>query len=264
MQTKLSTFDAAEGLLHLMLSRAEGGDAPAGPYRDARAGLLADASVRDLLPSFVRTCRDPQAFWTFIKYKYGSYHERRVFLRESFEPLLAHLEQLDGSPVDSAVSEVAGRLDSESVSAAWAKALARRTTDPDGAITAARTLLESVCKTILDDRSIEYGNRDDLPKLYGKVSKSLNLAPSDHTEEQFKAILGACTTVVNNLGTIRNRDSDSHGQGRQSYKPAPRHAALAVNLAGGMAVFLIETHQALQKGGRQIGTWGDEPLLAAG
>jgi hypothetical protein len=105
-------------------------------------------------------------------------------------------------------------------------------------------LLESVCKTILEDRGVGYDDRrDDLPKLYGRVSKALKLAPSDHTEEQFRAILGGCTTVVNGLESIRNRASDAHGQGRRAYKPAERHAALAVNLAGSMALFLIETHE---------------------
>ena len=50
--------------------------------------------------------------------------------------------------------------------------------------------------------------------------------------------------MVNGLGSIRNRDSDAHGQGRKSYRPAERHAALAVNLAGSMALFLMETHEA--------------------
>ncbi|MCD6726893.1 MAG: abortive infection family protein [Solirubrobacteraceae bacterium] len=120
-------------------------------------------------------------------------------------------------------------------------------TDPEGAITAARSLLESVCKTILEDMTVEYDDRDDdLPKLYKRVSKALTLAPSDHTEEQFKAILGGCTTVVNGLGSIRNRASDAHGHGRKSYRPGSRHAALAVNLAGATALFLMETYEARQ------------------
>ena len=154
-------------------------------------------------------------------------------------------ERTHGSPIDAEVEGATIALNAESVVAAWTKAMSRRTSDPDGAITAARSLLESVCKTILEDRGIAYNDRkDDLPKLYSRVSKALKLAPSDHTEEQFKAILGGCTTVVNGLGAIRNRASDAHGQGRKSYRPAERHAALAVNLAGSMALFLMETHKA--------------------
>ena len=148
------------------------------------------------------------------------------------------------APLDDLVTTGTKVLDSASVSTAWTKAIGRRTTDPEGAITAARSLLESTCKTILDDRGALYAERDDLPALYRSVQTVLNLSPSDHTEQQFKAILGACTTVVKELGSLRNRISDSHGPGRKVYRPGERHAALAVNLAGSMALFLMETHEA--------------------
>lgn len=238
-------LEVAEELLNAMLSHATGGAALPPNYKRLRTALMDDATLESLVPRFVRTCRDPDAFWGFIKSKHGTYHERRMFLREQFEPLLDHLERSASSPLDADVSFSASSLDAASVTAAWTKAMTRRATDPEGAITAARSLLESVCKTILEDRGAAYDDRkDDLPKLYGRVSKELRLAPSDHTEEQFKAILGGCTTVVNGLGSVRNRASDAHGSGRKSYRPAARHAALAVNLAGAMALFLIETHEA--------------------
>jgi hypothetical protein len=248
MGSESPTFLAAEEMLHLMLAHATGGEAPDAAYKRCRKVLLDDPSISDKLPRFVRTCRDPAAFWGYIKAQAsgtGSYDARRQILREAFEPLMSHLERAHGSPIDAEVEGATIALNAESVVAAWTKAMSRRTSDPDGAITAARSLLESVCKTILEDRGIAYNDRkDDLPKLYSRVSKALKLAPSDHTEEQFKAILGGCTTVVNGLGSIRNRASDAHGQGRKSYRPAERHAALAVNLAGSMALFLMETHKA--------------------
>jgi hypothetical protein len=36
-------------------------------------------------------------------------------------------------------------------------------------------------------------------------------------------------------------DGDAHGQGRNPIRPTPRHAELAVNLAGTMAAFLVST-----------------------
>ena len=126
----------------------------------------------------------------------------------------------------------------------WQKAIDRRTGDPDGAITAARTTLESICKLILDDAGIEHDGKDDLPALYGKVATELQLAPSDHTEQAFKQILGGAFTVVNGLATLRNRLSDSHGQGAKPVRPSPRHASLAVNLAGTVGLFLVETWEA--------------------
>jgi len=64
----------------------------------------------------------------------------------------------------------------------------------------ARTLIESVCKHILDETGITYSDKDDLPKLYKETAKQL------------------------------------------------RHAALAVNLAGSMAAFLVATWEERSRG----------------
>lgn len=105
----------------------------------------------------------------------------------------------------------------------------------------ARTLLESVCKHILDELDITYNEGMDLPPLYKATSTALKLAPSQHTEEVFKQILGGCTAIVGGLGALRNRLSDAHGKGKVGIRPAPRHAELAVNLAGTMATYLVAT-----------------------
>ncbi len=123
----------------------------------------------------------------------------------------------------------------------WQRALDRRAADPEGGITAARTLIESVCKIIFDDLEISYPDNPDLPQLYHLVANELNLAPQHHDDAIFKRILGGAKTVVEGLATIRNRYGDSHGKGKTPVKPSARHAELAVNLAGTMAAFLAAT-----------------------
>jgi hypothetical protein len=46
----------------------------------------------------------------------------------------------------------------------------------------ARSLLEWVCKHILDDSRIAFNNDSELPALYNEVTKPLNLAPAQHEE----------------------------------------------------------------------------------
>jgi hypothetical protein len=117
--------------------------------------------------------------------------------------------------------------------------------DPEGAITASRTLLETVLKHILDDRKLSYDHDHiDLPELFKKVQTELGLAPEQHQEQIFKQILGGCSGVVNGLGSLRNMLGDAHGSGTSRIRPLPRHARLAINLAGSMALFLTETHNA--------------------
>ena len=76
------------------------------------------------------------------------------------------------------------------------------------------------------------------------MAEQLNLSPGAHEERVFRQILGGCHAVVEGLGTLRNRLGDAHGSGRQRVRPSTRHAELAVNLAGAMSTFLIETHKA--------------------
>lgn len=152
---------------------------------------------------------------------------------------------LSDTPI-TVVSDPA-KIDSQFITETWRKALDRRHADPDGAITAARSLLESVCKRILDELGVAYSDKDDLPKLYGTAAKELNLAPSQHTEEVFRKILGGAHAVVDGLANLRNRLGDAHGQGKRQVRPAPRHAELAVNMAGSLASFLLATFEARSK-----------------
>jgi hypothetical protein len=233
---------AAESMKDMLVARATGDQSGAdADYRRLRGTLMGVPSVRDKLPSFIPTCRTLFEFWGYIQPKYGTYQERREHLKVEFQSLLAMLEAGASSPGDETATDVLTRLDWNEVQAAWRKALERKGTDPEGAITAARTLLESVCKHVLDEAQVPYDPKADLPKLYGLAAETLNLAPSKHTEDIFKQILGGCHSVVQGLGSLRSRVGDAHGQGKRPVKPAPRHAELAVNLAGSMATFLAQT-----------------------
>lgn len=225
----------------ILLGIATGGTGSNADYGDLREYLLADPVVGPLLPRYVKTCRDSSQFWSFIKSELATYEERRRFIWNSFRPIFDKLEGHAISPVDPIVSDVLGELDTDHVEEIWQRALNRRSQQPDAAITAARTLLESTCKTILDEFEVAYTEKDDLPKLYRRVSEQLNLAPDQHTEQVFRQILGGCQAVVEGLGSVRNKLSDAHGKGKRPVKPDPRHAELAVNLAGTMAVFLVRT-----------------------
>jgi hypothetical protein len=234
-----------ETLQNLLMSRATGGGSFEDErlYQSLRKELQATPSLEALLPRFIKVCRDLGHFWEFIKAKFETYAERRAFIRAELAPLRDAAEGRTPAPSDEPVSALLRTAGAGYIHDTWQKALQRREQDPEGAITSARTLLETVCKAILDDEQIPYEAKEDLPALYGKTAKTLQLAPSQHPEEVFRRILGGCHSVVEGLGTLRNQLGDSHGR-TKPIKPAPRHAALAVNLAGAMAAFLWETAQA--------------------
>lgn len=234
---KVGTFQ------NLLISYATGGQVVEDEFKSLRTELLSEPSLRDRLPRFVRTCRELKQFWALIKRKSSSYQGRRDYLWDEFSPILKELEGKTGSPADSRLTQSIGDFSSDAVHEAWRNALERRMDDPDGAITAARTLLESTCKHILDEASVAYEDRFDLPRLYKLTAEALSLAPSQQTEPILRQVTGGCSAVVEGIGAMRNVLGDAHGKGQSSAKPLLRHAELAVNLAGALAVFLIETWQ---------------------
>ena len=231
----------------MLVSHATGGSGDGGEYVNLRHELMAIPRISKLLPRFVQTCRSLSEFWSFIKPKLSTYAERREYLRNEFDAVLTMLETESRTPSDAPITATVKSVNSAYIQEVWHKALERRATDPEGAITAARTLLESVCKHILDAAGTAYDDNADLPKLYSLTAKQINLSPSQHTEQLFKQILGGCQTVVEGIGALRNRHSDAHGKGMAGIKPAARHAELAVNLSGTMATFLLQTWEARKK-----------------
>jgi hypothetical protein len=232
-----------EMLQNALIAQATGGSADEREYQRLRVLVTENASIRDIVPKFLRTCRNLSQFWQFIKYEFGSYAERRQYIWDAFRPLLERIELGGQTPADEGVSSRLKAFNAEAVHQVWSKAMERRENDPEGAITLARTLLESVCKHILDGRGVVYKNDADLPTLYKATSKCLNIAPSQHSEDVFKQILGGCTAVVEGLGALRNRLSDAHGTGKLSVRPSARHAELAVNLSGAVSQFLVATDE---------------------
>jgi hypothetical protein len=117
--------------------------------------------------------------------------------------------------------------------------------DPAGAVASSKELVETVCKTILDDYGVEYSTRDDLPDLYKKVQKVMKLnaeaVPGDKrgSEAAVKA-LRALVTTIQSLAELRN--AIGRGHGRTTRSPAvSRHARLAFNSAVAVTEFLLDT-----------------------
>lgn len=232
-------YEAVESFQNLLVAYATGGSVDAVQFAELRNRLIA-ALGKDL-PRFVRTCSDIKQFWAHMKQVSPTYQGRREYLWNEFRPLLQALQAQMQSPGDSAVAKALATFDPRQVPELWQRALERRTEDPEGAITLARTLLETVCKYILDRQGIAYPGNADLPILYRLAAGSLNLAPSQQSAKILKQVFGGATAVVEGLGALRSRLGDAHGKGPGDPQPLPRHAQLAVNLAGALATFLCET-----------------------
>jgi hypothetical protein len=140
-------------------------------------------------------------------------------------------------------SRYIGTINSSAVMKDWERMLRTIEDDPEDAITSARALVESVCKSILDDSSIQYETRWDIARLYKATAETLQLSPSGYDDQTFKQILGGCVGITQGLAEIRNAYGDAHGKGKKHLRASPRHARLAVNAAATLAIFLLETFE---------------------
>jgi hypothetical protein len=68
-----------------------------------------------------------------------------------------------------------------------------------------------------------------------------------YAERIFKQIFGGCQTVIEGVGALRNELSDAHGRGKMNVQPGIHHAAFAVNLAGAVALFLVQSWEVGQR-----------------
>ncbi len=239
------TYVTLRRIQDLLIDRATGRisiedeEAKKWEYANLRENLLRQISNPKHIPDIVKESTNLDLFWHRIKKSFSNYEERRTYLYGIFTPILLDLESNITSPADDVFSLTLNSFDLHDISPVWQKALERRNDDPEGAITIARSLLELTCKKILTEMN-EPCTGNDLPTLYKSVASKLNLSPGSHSEQLFKQILGSCQNIVESLGAIRNRHSDSHGQ-TKTYTPAVRHAELAVNLSGTMSTFLVAT-----------------------
>ncbi|MDX4047698.1 abortive infection family protein [Aliarcobacter skirrowii] len=231
-------YELVDSFHNMLSGAATGGKFDDKLYKYMRNKIVQTKTFEKLLPSWVKTNRDIGQFWSFIKLKFGTYAERREFLKNEFSPLLDFLEFNNELPIDNHI-----KFDELYIHEQWKKAIERKSNDPEGAITIARTLIESVLKYILSEQNISFSASADLSELYKAVAKSLNLAPEQHQESIFKQILGGSSAIVNGLGQMRNKLGDSHGTNGLNIKPKERHSELAVNLAGTMAIFLFKTYK---------------------
>lgn len=121
--------------------------------------------------------------------------------------------------------------------------------DPALAIGSAKELVETCCRTILNDLGEEAPANAELKELTKATFKKLNLLPDDVPEpargaDIIKRLLANLNTISVSLAELRNLYGTGHGKDGKTRGLAERHAKLAVGSAGTLVTFLFETHTA--------------------
>lgn len=123
--------------------------------------------------------------------------------------------------------------------------------DPTLAIGTSKELIESVCKTILDERNIQYDRNDDIMDLVKKTRKVLKLLPDDIPDsakgaEAIRKLLSSLGNIAHIIAELRNQYGTGHGKSAKSKGLSARHAKLVVGSTATLVTFLFETHKERQ------------------
>ena len=150
------------------------------------------------------------------------------------------------SPFIETIKNHAAALDLDGLHPQLERLAAATETDPALAVGTAKELVETVCKSILEDRGYAPKN-EDLPKLLKTVAKELSLLPEDISEQAkgsdvIRRLLSSLGQITQGLAELRNLYGTGHGHSGRSKGVQPRHANLAIGSAATLAVFLLETH----------------------
>lgn len=120
---------------------------------------------------------------------------------------------------------------------------------PDFAFDLSKTLVESVCKTVLSDLGEVSNPKWDAPKLFKETVRHLNLLPRDHpdptraSDSVTKTVRGMLQTVQG-LCELRNSyGMASHGRDGFSARLEVRQATLAAQAADTIVSFLFRIHR---------------------
>lgn len=147
------------------------------------------------------------------------------------------------APVTEQLNDRLRLLDYDSVDSSFREALDQAETNPSNAAKEACSLVESVCKCILEEMGEPYPKKQDIQGLVKALSDKLNLSPArTDIEQDIKQILGGLLTVTNGIGALRTHEG-AHGKGKKVVPIDSRIARLAIHAASTIALFYIETWQ---------------------
>ncbi|NSY39096.1 abortive phage resistance protein [Leisingera sp. ANG59] len=164
---------------------------------------------------------------------------------KEFDELISAIEQRGQTEVIDATTVLASSFDFDTVMDEIERARTFIEDDPEDAITAASSLIESVCRSILVELQLPLPKDLSIKPLYKAVRDPLGLSPENPDvdpliAEDVRTILAGLTNTIGGIGSLRTHGGDAHGRERGKRRVDARIARLAVNSACALTLFLIE------------------------
>jgi len=121
--------------------------------------------------------------------------------------------------------------------------------NPGLAFDLAKTLIESTCRAILDQRSVVYDKKDDLPKLYKAAARAVPMLPASASaaasvRASLEQTINGLNTAIQGICELRNQCGfASHGSGAPRPVMEGVQALLAAEAADAIVGFLHRVHR---------------------
>ena len=152
------------------------------------------------------------------------------------------------TPLAVNAAELQEKFSSQYLSKQIELMLKMQSENPTDAIGKAKELIESCCKTILDNKGVAWDKNWDMSKFTGETLSLLNLTPksiadTDPVSENIKAVLGNLRGISTKLAEIRNPYGSGHGKSASFTGLETRHAKLAVGCSITFVTFLWDTYE---------------------
>lgn len=125
--------------------------------------------------------------------------------------------------------------------------------NPGLAFDLAKTLLESVCKTVLSERACKYETGWDLPKLLKETLSQIQLVPSElgaeaEVSDSLRKTAGGLQTTIQGICELRNTHGfASHGKDPTFQELESVQALLVARAADAIVSFMFRAHQGYQR-----------------
>ncbi len=144
------------------------------------------------------------------------------------------------NPITKTLEDYFKAGDFSSVKNEFDRALENIVTDPHASITAASSIIESVCKTYIETFNLEMPNRQNIVPLWKSVQMHLGLNLDRNLEDDQRKILQGLSSIVDGVGAFRTHIGSAHGRGVTQPKIVVAEARLAVNASHTLVVFILE------------------------
>lgn len=152
------------------------------------------------------------------------------------------------TPLAPNAVELQEKFSSEYLSKQIELMLKMQSENPTDAIGKAKELIESCCKTILDNKGVAWDKNWDVGELTGETLSLLNLTPksipsTDPVSKNIRAVLGNLRGITTKLAEIRNPYGSGHGKSASFTGLETRHAKLAVGCSITFVTFVWDTYE---------------------